>query len=1095
MFLILLFLLLAPPTLSAQDGSANSRTGLIILRLDDDVTSGPVVPSSLGVAVDSVRLAGLRFVVVNPIPGLVDASERLARLPGVAYASPDVIVPSAPRDEIIATPIGRKEIDRSVQMIDTILSNDPLVPRQWHLVNNGEQEGWKAGADVNLAGAWLHTRGSRDVVIAIGEEGYDTAHPDLQGIFVQDSALFAAAGRGSAHGTFVVGIVSAQAGNNIGGVGVAPLCRVMVIHTGYGSSTVNMLKALAKVLEWNPAVFTNSWGYPDIHGQPLQEAYEVVARAGRNGRGTLVIFAAGNDRRPWIAFPGWYEGFMAVGGTSPRDLRWSGSNYGLELDVVAPAEGILTTMEGGGYGGVNGTSFAAPIVAGIAGLIASLDTNLTADSIRRIIELSADKVGGYNYDQQRASGRWSPWMGYGRVNAAKAIERALALPPSRPSLVWPRGGEEVRPDSSYLVEWQSNTAVHLVSRSIFSGRIDTIGSSASVGRFSATWIPRASDVVELALIEQAGGLRIDSTSPNITVRNPAWTATVDTTDPFVDIDDIRKTDILYVIRSAGHLVTPFEIRFDGDTATVWNIPIWGAANAPLNDPRLFPFPTIAPGVSETPVVFSLLSADIAGVDSIRIVLFGPVGDRTAIAQYDGLRFDTLTTTAAFRAEMRGVRRQVVFREKDATITLRYDRTIMGRGEDPLRKQQGGYIVGFRSRREFILPLGSLFVDRVPAGSITFKPLLATAVGTPPKTGLFPTTGRSTYGYDVYRASVITSGSDSLNFSVSTNGGLTWSTEARVAPPEGRINYLIPTRFNGELLIAIDGSGNLPRADTLQVRDHGYTIEELDPSSATPISDDPRAARITIPPGEDEFELPLSAPFPFFGQSNQTIAIGRDGALTPLDAQGRAPKFPQIGVYPRFGRNNPDRTAPIHLLIDMIGGKQVSVIEWDSLGTFGDLATHRPRAQARLYPDGTIDVHLFNADTVTVPYYTPPSLSYDNMILRPPPFTLRANPQGDVRLPIGSWRFTPHTPMTDVSTTPATQSAYLLIHPNPARDRATIRTGTATSTTVVIHDLLGRRIASLEGTSPLVWDIGNLPAGIYLVTEPTTGAHGMVAVDR
>ncbi len=1095
MFLLLLLLLLLPLSATAQDESERRTTGLILLRLDDPAGVTPVVPSSLGVVVDSIRLGGLRFLVVNPFPGRLGADELLADLPGVKYVAPDIVAPPAPGEDSIARIVDEKTIQEPLLMIDTILSNDPLVPRQWHIVNDGGQDGWKAGADVDLAGAWLHTRGNPNVVIAIGEEGYDTAHPDLQGIFVNDSGLFAAAGKGSTHGTYVVGVVAAQAGNNIGGVGIAPLCRILVVHTGYGASTVNMLKALEKVLEWNPAVFTNSWGYLDIHGQPLQEAYEVVARAGRNGRGTLVIFAGGNDRRPWIAYPGWYEGFVAVGGTNPRDLRWSGSNYGQEVDVVAPAEGILTTTEGGGYGGVNGTSFAAPIVAGVAGLIASLDSNLTADSIRAIIELTADKVGGYNYDERRPNGRWSPWMGYGRVNAALAIERTLGLPPSRPSLIWPRGGEEIRPDTSYLVEWRSNRAVNLIARSIFSGRIDTIGKSASVGHFSSTWVPRGSDVLELALVEEATGLRVDSTSPYITVRKPAWTVVVDTLAPFVDILDFDTTDVLYVIPSAGHLVTPFDIRFDGDTASVWNVPLWGLANAPLNDPRLFPYPTIAPGVSETPAVFSLLSADVIGVDSTRIALFGPAGDRTAIVQYDGLRLDTVTTTVGFRASMKGLRRQVMFREKNASITLSYDRAIEGRGEDPLRKQRGGYVVGFRSRREFLLPYRKLFVDRVPAGTVTFTPLLATAVSTPPKTGLFPTSGRATYGYDVYRASVITSGSDSLSFSVSTDEGTSWSTQARVPPPEGKINYLIPTRFNGRLLVAIDGTGNLPRRDTLQVRDHGYTIEELDPSAATSISDDPRAARIMIPAGEDEFELPLAAPFPFFGQSNPTVAIGRDGALIPLDAQGRAPKFPQISVYPRFGRSNPDRTSPIHLLIDLIDGKQVSVIEWDSLSTFGDLATHRPRAQAVLYPDGTIDVHLFDADTVTVPYYTPPSLSYDNMILRPPPFTLRPNPQGDVRLPIGSWRFIPHTPTTDVPSGIVPPSALLAIQPNPARDRTTILTSTTTETTVFIHDLLGREVARLAGVSPLFWDIRNVPVGIYVVSEPSTGAQGMVAVSR
>ncbi|WP_439559091.1 S8 family serine peptidase, partial [Dyadobacter sp.] len=138
-----------------------------------------------------------------------------------------------------------------------------------------------------------------------------------------------------------------------------------------------------------------------------------------------------------VKFPATRSDVLAVGATTNKDKRADFSNNGSGIDVVAPGVGIYTTDgvgifgEGpGDYITKNGTSEAAAIVSGVAALILSTNPSLNQAQVRQIIESTTDKAGGYAYtlgSGENASQSWNIEMGYGRVNAFKAVQKARGV--------------------------------------------------------------------------------------------------------------------------------------------------------------------------------------------------------------------------------------------------------------------------------------------------------------------------------------------------------------------------------------------------------------------------------------------------------------------------------------------------------------------------------------------------------------------------------------------------------------------------------------------------------------------------------------------
>ena len=312
-----------------------------------------------------------------------------------------------------------------------------LVPQQWHLDNVG-QNGATLAADVRAAEAWRITRGSPEVALCILDSGVQSDHEVFSaadkfgpGFDFEDEDPFPEPGS-SSHGTSCAAIAAAGwEGGSV--VGCAPGCRVMAVRRATLSEHSRMAEAFVWAADNGADVISCSFGYdhrPWVLPDVVRDAIDYAAEYGRGGRGCVIVWAAGNGGES-VSDDEWatYERVITVAASTDADLRASYSDFGPEIDVCAPSSGGtngITTASVGGYTShFGGTSAAAPLVAGVVGLLLSLNPNLRPEEVRAILRSTADRIdpGNGAYDENGHSHLY----GCGRVNAAAALHGISAL--------------------------------------------------------------------------------------------------------------------------------------------------------------------------------------------------------------------------------------------------------------------------------------------------------------------------------------------------------------------------------------------------------------------------------------------------------------------------------------------------------------------------------------------------------------------------------------------------------------------------------------------------------------------------------------------
>lgn len=316
-----------------------------------------------------------------------------------------------------------------------VVPNDPFYPNQWGLQR------------INAPRAWPISEGDPAVVIAVLDQGVELGHPDLNMWPISYSTI-THTNDGSPvgnHGTPCAGIISARLSNSLGVSGLAGKCRVMAIATNFAD--VEVAEGLYFAADNGARVVSMSFGvYPwwMIWDFPIIEAALQYCLS----KNVLLVAATGNENQNVSRFPATDPTTLGVGGSNRADVRkavgdtsiegfW-GACFGPDCDVVAPCLEIPATDRLGGAGYVptdytlrfNGTSAATPHVAGLAGLVISVNPALTNADVRRIISQTADKInaGAYVYlpTPGKPFGTWNADVGYGRINAERALLVACA---------------------------------------------------------------------------------------------------------------------------------------------------------------------------------------------------------------------------------------------------------------------------------------------------------------------------------------------------------------------------------------------------------------------------------------------------------------------------------------------------------------------------------------------------------------------------------------------------------------------------------------------------------------------------------------------
>jgi subtilisin family serine protease len=334
-------------------------------------------------------------------------------------------------------------------LCDTV--NDPFYPMQWSLRNVGNNvpenpPNIVADADMDVDSAWNITKGDSTVIIAIVDTGVDTTHPDIPLIYGYDFANNDGNPNDDGnHGTACAGIVAAKGNNNLGVTGVAYRCKIMPIKILNSAGSIPGYHVAAFGIIWayqhGASVLSCSWGFVGGASSLLYNAINDAARYGRNGKGSVICIASGNEDTSPMRFPSISDAeMMVVGGLTPCNKRKSpsdgcsgetwGASFGPTLDIVAPCVKIYTTDRVGSAGytttdytqNFNGTSSATPNTAGVCALIISASPNLTRKEVEALISLSAEKVGTYSYTTVKEYGNWNNEMGYGRINARLALQ-------------------------------------------------------------------------------------------------------------------------------------------------------------------------------------------------------------------------------------------------------------------------------------------------------------------------------------------------------------------------------------------------------------------------------------------------------------------------------------------------------------------------------------------------------------------------------------------------------------------------------------------------------------------------------------------------
>ena len=394
---------------------------------------------------------------------LAQARNLLRSTEGVAYAQRIPVYKPIGGERFLE--VSPAAVAKAAKAASTMPFNDPLLNDQWHYNNDGHIAGTKVGADANVFKAWeTGVTGSKDVVVAIIDGGFQVDHPDLKdNVWINTAELNGKPGvdddgdgyvddiygynfvikssdiNAHSHGTHVAGTVGATNNNGIGVCGVAGgsdgkggvkmmVCQVFDSRAS-SSAVADFGAAIVYAADRGASIAQCSWGagVADEEDKSVTEAVDYFTKNGGGDKmnGGLCIFAAGNNGEEGNYYPGCLDKVVAVGSMAPDGSVAYYSNRGKWVDVTAPGGledngqqyGVLSTLPNSTYGYNEGTSMACPHVSGIAALILSKYGNkqFSNETLRTLLTTSVNDLYTQNPE-------YKGLMGSGYIDAYKALQ-------------------------------------------------------------------------------------------------------------------------------------------------------------------------------------------------------------------------------------------------------------------------------------------------------------------------------------------------------------------------------------------------------------------------------------------------------------------------------------------------------------------------------------------------------------------------------------------------------------------------------------------------------------------------------------------------
>ncbi|MDD5382430.1 MAG: S8 family serine peptidase [Candidatus Margulisbacteria bacterium] len=435
--------------------------------------------------------------------------------------------------------------------------NDPYFTanQQYGLVN------------IQAPKAWDRTTGSNGISVAVLDTGVNYLHDDLQGkVDVANGWNFVDNNSDpmddhySAHGTLGSGIIAAATNNNKGIAGLNWQGKILPVKVLNYNGDGNMDDILAGI-EWavakNAKVINMSFGQyvPDSDlQQHCLDAYNA---------GVILVAAAGNGDVDWPTFPAYYPTVVAVAAVTQSDVRatWTGtdpttgrtqaSNFGSWVDVSAPGDNLWSTYKGTNqYAAASGTSFASPMVAGLAALVKSAFPGYTNRQIIDKITSEADNVDALNPGYEGK-------LGSGRINAYLAIAGVIARVSSPESNDYISGPIDITGSaagwdfSQYILEVLSGGTViatlETSTTSIEGGHLGSWDTTPYNGQYT---IHLKVTTLSSGSAETSVSVYVDNTTPEAAIISPIAGATV---EGIVPINGTAKDQYLnkYVLEYKG----------------------------------------------------------------------------------------------------------------------------------------------------------------------------------------------------------------------------------------------------------------------------------------------------------------------------------------------------------------------------------------------------------------------------------------------------------------------------------------------------------------------------------------------------------------